>query len=157
MSNLRSVFETLGYLAVRTHLQSGNVVFDSAEGVDNAAVQRLENAIAHRTGAKCRVTVLDCAHLRRIAAENPLADAADPSRMIVTFIDPVPPESSLDRPSDAALFPERLIIGENAIYQWCPEGVSKSRLPPRFFAALGATATARNLRTVTRLIEMLDE
>ena len=37
MADLRAVFETLGYTAVRTHLQSGNVVFDAKKPLDAAA------------------------------------------------------------------------------------------------------------------------
>jgi len=43
-----------------------------------------------------------------------------------------------------------------AIYQWSPLGVSKSTVPLAFWRRVGPVATARNQRTVLRLIAELD-
>jgi uncharacterized protein (DUF1697 family) len=157
MADLRALVSDLGYSGVRTHLQSGNVVFDAESAVTDEAVRNLEAAIIDRTGVSSRVVLVPAVKFRRIARDNPLADAPDPSRMVVTFLDAVPPQESLVRPTDAELLPERLVFGAEAIYQWCPDGVLKTKLPPRFFAKLAPVTTARNLRTVTKLVAMLDE
>src|SRR6266496_3074723 len=44
MSDLRGLMEGLGYGDVRTHLQSGNVIFTTAERPD-AAAQRIESGL----------------------------------------------------------------------------------------------------------------
>jgi uncharacterized protein (DUF1697 family) len=72
--------------------------------------------------------------------------------MFVTFVEAVP--ASLDVPVD--IEPEVVVIGKRAVYQWMPEGHSHSKLSPRFTKSLGPTATARNLRTVDALLEMLE-
>lgn len=154
MSDLSACFEALGFTGVRTLLRSGNVVFDADGPVDSLA---LERAIAAATGVTAGVVVVDDGRLRQIVNENPLASvASDPSRALVYFLDPVPDDTGLGRPSDDDLLPERLAFGPHAIYQWCPDGISKSRVPVKFFTTLGTTATGRNLRTVEKLVAMLD-
>jgi len=153
MAELRSAVESLGHGSVATLLQSGNVVFTSDAEPDSAA---LEEAIASATGVRAAVVLLTAAQLRTVADENPLrAVATDPSRATITFVEGA--ADALARPSDAELAPEMVAFGPHAVYQWCPDGISKSRLPARFFASLGPTATARNLRTVDRLLAMAEE
>ena len=154
MTDLRACFEALGFTDVRTVLRSGNVVFDSREPVEHGA---LEEAIASATGMSAGVVLVDGARFRRIVADNPLASvASDPSRALVYFLEAVPDDTGLGRPSDDDLLPERLAFGKDAIYQWCPDGISKSRVPLKFFTTLGTTATGRNLRTVEKLVALLD-
>ena len=116
MSDLRECFESLGFENVHTLLRSGNVVFDSSSPVSHSS---LETAIAAATGVSAGVVVMDAATFRGIVDENPLSDAAtDPSRALIYFLDAVPDDSGLGRPSDDDLLPERLTFGPNAIYQW---------------------------------------
>jgi uncharacterized protein (DUF1697 family) len=155
MADLRRAFESAGLHDVRTLLQSGNVVFDEDTAPDPRS---LEDAVHAATGVRAAVVVFDADRFRQIAAANPLLDVVDdPSRAIIDFLDAPVDASAVDRPSDDELAPERLVFGEHAIYQWCPDGVSASKLHPRFFARLGVTSTGRNLRTVDKLLAMLDD
>jgi uncharacterized protein (DUF1697 family) len=156
MADLRGVVESLGYTGVRTHLQSGNVVFDADHPVGTAEVSRLESAVASASGVSPRIVVVAADRFRRIADDNPMGDAADPARMVVTFFDTVPEAARAERPSDAELAPERIVFGTDAVYQWLPDGVLKTKLPPRFIERLASVATSRNLRTVTKIVAMLD-
>jgi len=157
MADLRTIVADLGYSQVRTHLQSGNIVFDSSVPVDAAAVAELETYLLKRTSVESRIMVIPAGRLQRIARENPLADSPDPSRMVITFVDRMPALSEIVRPTDEELAPERLALGAEAIYQWCPDGILKSKLPKNFFTRLDTLFTARNLRTVNKLVQMLDE
>ena len=155
MSDLRESFASLGYTGVRTVLQSGNVVFDSATPVD---ASRLEEHIERSTGVRAGVVVVDADRFRAIAAANPLLEIADdPARLLVTFLETVPDPAGLELPGDEELAPERLVFGEHAVYQWLPDGVLASKLPPRFAAALGPRVTARNWRTVQKILPLLED
>ena len=149
MADLRAMFEELGATDVATYLQSGNVVYAGEVRAD-----AVEDAIEKRWGIRPRVLLLDAPALQRVAAANPLlAIATDPSRLFTTFLEAVP--ASLSRPSPADIAPEVLEIGADAVYQWIPDGVSKSRVPAAFTRSLGPTATARNQRTVEALLALL--
>jgi uncharacterized protein (DUF1697 family) len=146
MADLRAVYSSLGLNDVRTLLNSGNVVF-SAPSVEAAA---LEAVVLSRTGIDSRTLVLTADRFRDIAAAVPYRDKPDHSRVVVTFFETVP--SSLSVPGD--LEPELISLGEHAMYQWLPDGVLATKLPPSFAKSLGLT-TARNLRTVDKLAALL--
>jgi uncharacterized protein (DUF1697 family) len=151
MADLRALFEELGYTGVRTILQSGNVIFSSAQA---PAIAKLEKSIAARFDYSSRVIVVSAARFRRILDDNPLLDVADdPSKMVITFTQGI--DSDAPRPSDAELAPERLVFGDGAMYQWFPNGILKSALSPHFYKALGGVVTGRNLRTAEKILAAL--
>ena len=153
MADLRAVFESVGHTEVTTLLQSGNVVFSSPRVLGPSAVIALEDELANSSGVRCRILVLDAARFTAVIDANPLLEVADdPSLMVITFLETAPP-ATLAVPPD--LEPEQLVVGADAVYQWCPAGVSKSKVPQSFFRALGPAATARNLRTVEKIRALL--
>jgi uncharacterized protein (DUF1697 family) len=156
MADLRDVFERLGYPDARTLLQSGNVVFESVHALKPADATAIEQEIASRTSAHARVLIVSAKRFLAIAAANPLLEIADnPSVMAITFVETLPAASAIDRPDAAALAPEQLVIGPDAIYQWSPFGISKSRIPPRFWTQFGPTNTTRNWNTVQKIAALL--
>lgn len=154
--DLAAAFADAGFERVSTFLQSGNVVFDAAAAPSAAEAAAVESAIEKRSGVSARVILLTEKAFRAVAAANPLLAAGDDhSKLMVTFLDhPVP--SALSLPDADAIAPEVVSLGERAVYQWCPLGVSKSKLTPAFWREVGPVATGRNWRTVLRLIEELD-
>jgi uncharacterized protein (DUF1697 family) len=170
MADLRNIFTSLGYGNVRTLLQSGNVVFeggtsavppagassDSSGQVDVAAAASVEDAVAAATGIRASTIVLSEQRFRAVLADNPFVDAADPSRMLISFCDVTPHDDLTARPSDAELAPEQIVFGDHGIYQWLPDGVLQTKLPARFLAQSGVVSTARNLRTSNKILAVLD-
>ncbi len=155
MADLRRLMEELGFSAVRTVLNSGNVVFD-ARAADAAGIAaRVEAGIERRFGFSAAVVVLTARELREVVAGNTLA-AADPSRLLVAFA-----------ATPAALAPARVLLSEpwapgafalrrRAAYLWCPQGVIASRVMQRFAKATGDAATARNWATVLKLLAAVE-
>jgi uncharacterized protein (DUF1697 family) len=154
MTDLKRVFTNLGYDSVRTLLQSGNVVFETTKKIGPTQVEALEAELIAVTGVRARMLVLPAARFLTIVAENPLLELADdPSFLVISFVDELP--TTIDRPDAAALAPEVLVIGPDAVYQWSPLGVSKSRLSPKFWKQFGPANTTRNQRTVEKIAALL--
>jgi uncharacterized protein (DUF1697 family) len=154
MADLRALLAGLGYTDVVTLLQSGNVLVTSTE---RPAVQPIEAAILSTTGVKSRVVVLSVREFAAIASANPLLDISDDlSKLVITFLDGDIVPAEVDRPSDADLAPERLVITPRAIYQWCPDGILQSKLKPAWWRQFGPVATTRNVRTVNRILAAAD-
>ncbi len=150
MADLTAAYSALGLADVRTHLRSGNVVFESDQRPDEAALQA---AVEESTGVSSRVLLLDRDELDLVADACPLTDVAtDHSRLVVSFTS-APPDGS-GAPDPAAIAPELLVVGDRAVYQWCPAGVSNSRVPLAFWRGVAPLVTARNWRTVTALRSM---
>jgi uncharacterized protein (DUF1697 family) len=150
MAELTAVFEGLGLSEVKTLLRSGNVVFSG-----KAAAAAIEAAVLEATGVTSSVLVLDAASFRRIASANPLLDiATNGSKSFVTFLSA--PHGALDEPDAAALAPEVLAVGEEAIYQWMPDGSMQTKVPKSFWKQFDSPVTARNWNTVEKLLLLLE-
>jgi uncharacterized protein (DUF1697 family) len=150
MADLRSLLLALGYKDVRTLLQSGNVLLASRT---RPAVAPIEASIASVTGVKSKVVVLSLDEFEAIASANPLLGVSDDlSKMVITFLDDDIVPGDVERPADADLAPERLVLAPRAIYQWCPDGILRSKLKPSWYRQFGPTLTARNVRTVNRIL-----
>jgi uncharacterized protein (DUF1697 family) len=147
MADLRAAYASLGLGDVRTLLNSGNVVFSASSPVDAAA---LETAVLDRTGISSRTQVIEADQFRAIAAAVPYRDKPDHSRVIVSFLETMPAALSLPVVSP----PELITADALAMYQWLPEGVLASTVPPAFTRSLGLV-TARNLRTVDKIVALL--
>jgi uncharacterized protein (DUF1697 family) len=155
MADLRQVVAELGYTNVRTLLNSGNVVFDSARKVPASAAGTIRDAIADRTGVTSEVTVISAADLDAIISEYPLsAVVTNPSRCLVAF-----PSTVAELAKASALLqrdwaPEQFALGTRTAYLWCSEGILGSTLGKVFGQAMRDKVTTRNWTTVLKLHEM---
>lgn len=146
MAELRSLLVELGFTQVRTLLQSGNAVL-LGEG-DVAG--RVEAALAETYGVEIRCLALTRAELQAAADGDPLTDLADDgSRAVVMWLfDDIGDPALVE-----ALDPGRIAVRGRLVYQWCPDGISRS---PDVAALIRkewkVAATARNRNTVEKLL-----
>ena len=152
MGDLRALVESLGYGAVRTLLNSGNVVFAAPGVAKSDTASRIEKSLETRLGISARVTVLTGAELAEIVEENPLLEIADdPSRLLVAVL-----HNRADRKRLWPLLkqdwaPDVLAIGKRVAYLWCSEGILASRLVEIIGRVLRDAATTRNWATILKL------
>ncbi len=159
MADLRELVADLGYVDVRTHLQSGNVVF-GADTRSAATVEKaLEQAIASTLRMDVRVVVRSAKQLAAVVAANPFESTADdPARYLVVFLEKAVPASWVASVDPESFAPETLAVAGKELFLWLPGGVNDSPLGKAVLTKkLGGAATARNWRTVTRLAEMASE
>ncbi|MFI6482520.1 DUF1697 domain-containing protein [Nonomuraea sp. NPDC050663] len=157
MPALRELLEGLGYEDVKTHLQSGNVVYSSGKAPDRAA-KEIEQALAKELGVKVPVLVRTKTELAAIAKADPLGKvASDPALYLVTFLSDKPEAKKIKEVDPEKYEPDVFKHVGQEIYVWCPNGVRNTKLTYSFWEKLlGVTATARNWRTVTKLLELAD-
>ncbi len=152
MADVRAIYEALGVLDVRTHLQSGNVVFRSDRPPAELSALA-ETALRRDLGLAIRVLGRTHADLARIAAGDPFPDS-DPSRHVVVFLSGAPPIELIRRLEAAATAGEQVRSGESELHIDYPAGQGRSNLTGALIERTGLVATARNWRTVTRLLEL---
>ena len=150
MADLKAAVEGLGYRDVRTLLNSGNVVF-SAGARPVTAASRIEKALVEHTGVSARVTVLTADELVAAVGENPLLPVADPTRLLVAVFNTPADRSRAEPLLTQDWTPERLALGPQVAYLWCPDGLLASRLPEAVGRALGDDVTSRNWATMLKL------
>ncbi len=158
MDALRDLYRKLGFHDPRTYVQSGNVVFGAKEKDLKAKV--LEDAIEKAFGFRPGVILRTAAELRRTVDRNPFAnrDGVNPSLLLVSFLADAPGEKALAALRAAPIGPEELHACGREIFIYFPDGMGRSKFPwASMDKLLKTTATGRNLRTVTTLLNMAEE
>jgi uncharacterized protein (DUF1697 family) len=155
MAPLRERLTEAGLGEVRTHLQSGNVVVSSELSAEELAAE-CRRHIAEDFGLDIDVLVRTAEELAEVVRRDPLAGVAtDPRRYQVSFCSQEPDEELLQRLEALAAPSERLVAVGREIYGWYPDGAGRSRLATELSGRrMALTATTRNWRTVTALLEM---
>lgn len=154
MAELREVATDLGWTEVATHLQSGNLLF-TADGSDVALSKTLTGALKEQFGLDIDVIVRTGAELRRLVAGHPFADG-DPAHVVIACCDRPVSTAAAEKLEKLAVEGERLQVVGPDIYADFPDGQARSKLAAQLVSALKpATGTARNLRTMTKLAELL--
>lgn len=158
MGELRSLLEGLGYEDVRTLLQSGNVVLNSAKKPAGVA-REISEAVAEEFGVESVVIVRSRAELADVVKRNPFEKVVkDPKRFQVSFLSAKPKAAVVKELAAVDVAPERVEFSGREIYAWHPDGIQRSPLVKLISdKRLGVTATARNWNTVTKLLELADE
>lgn len=154
MADLRVLASEQELTQVRTHLNSGNLLFASDRPADELA-DELSAALAVRFGFEVEVIIRSAADLAQLVAGNPYPEG-DPSRVCVGFLDSPLSSDALAATTALASPSESVTPAGIDLYLHFGDGLAAStlavKLPkvirPRF-------ATVRNLRTVTKLAEML--
>ena len=97
MADLREVVTSLGHTGVTTYIQSGNVLFSTADTDTAKLAAALESAIGERFGIWASVVVLSRDQLAEVLAGNPYPDEQNPKLVHVVFLNAEPPEDLLAR------------------------------------------------------------
>jgi uncharacterized protein (DUF1697 family) len=163
MAELRTKLEAAGFGAVRTYVQSGNVVF-AADGDDpDAQAAAIHRVIDRAFGRDVNVLVLTAGQLEQVAAELPFIGAADfdDSWVHVTFLSAPADEAGFAgltlpaQPGERAVMAGAAALAGRVVYLYLPHGYGRTKLNNAYFErALKTPATTRNWRTVMTLAQM---
>lgn len=167
MADLRQIMAALGHTDVATYIQSGNVVFSTAETDTEVLASALERAIAESLDVRPKVVVLSRDELARVVADNPYPDETNPKCLHVVFrADSTDPsevaavDEAIRRAGEKGSHDEARVVGRT-LFLHTPDGLGRSELAAQLGRAGGPLAakgsgTARNWATVVRLLAMLD-
>ncbi len=159
MAKLKALFERLGFESVKTHLNSGNVVFESGEKDRAKLTEEIEAAIEKEFGFRPTTTLRDAAALKKIVAKNPFPAMAedDPSHLVVMLLAGKPDKDAAKRIAAAYQGPEEVRIAGDEAYITYPNGIGKSKLTNVLLEKqLGVSGTGRNWNTLTKLLAMTE-
>jgi len=157
MAELRALLEELGYAKVQTLLNSGNAVFQAAEGKPARYAAEISGAILSKLGLEVPVMVRSARELADVVAENPFAaKATDHTRLLLAFATDTKALSELEPIGRLVAPPEEFIIGQHAAYLHCVTGIRESKAGLTLLGKAGKSATSRNWATVLKLQALVD-
>jgi uncharacterized protein (DUF1697 family) len=158
MKELKGVLEKGGCQDVRTYIQSGNVILTSSISDAAKLAKRLSALVSNSHGFEPRVMVLTRGELQRAASGNPFAGAVEnPAALHLFFLDAIPKNPDLKALEALKTKTEGFALKGAVFYLHTPDGLGISKLATRIERSLGVQGTARNWRTVTTLLGMMND
>ncbi len=160
MAELRQMYESLGFTQVRTHLQSGNVVFQFPGSDTGEIEEQIERGILEHFRIRPSVIVRTAQELEAVVAMQPysLELAPNPASVLVMFFNRAPDEGSIDTLRASYGGPELMQFSGKTAYFYYSEGIGNSKLTVALIEKrLGVICTGRNLNTVTTLLALANE
>lgn len=146
MADLKALLAELGATNVATLLNSGNAVFDTKKKLSADSIRA---AVLQQLGVDAAVILKTADEWAAIAAEQPIAEADDPSRLLVAV---TADAASLQAAAGIATQgEERLVVTAHAAYLWCAHGILESKAGVALLKRLGEAGTTRNWATVEKL------
>ena len=158
MKELVRILESLGLANAKTYIQSGNAVFQVGEKDAAALPEKITAKLRRSLGCAPQVFLLRVDELEAAIKSNPYRGAdSDPKALHLTFLDSAPETSSLKALETFRKDSEQYSLKGRVFYFWAPEGVGRSKLFSRVEKTLGVAGTARNWRTVCKLLDLARE
>ncbi len=158
MSALVELFAEAGCKNIQTYIQSGNVSFNASARAVASVADRVTAKITERFGYRTPVILRTIDQLRDVTLHNPFLDAGAASEALyVMFLADTPASESVQKLDPDRSLPDAFHVRGREIYLHLPVGVANSKLTNAYFdTKLSTIGTSRNWRTVTRLLELME-
>jgi uncharacterized protein (DUF1697 family) len=160
MDALRSLYESMKLREAQTYVQSGNVIFRTAERDIALLTKRIEDGIERKLGFRPDVILRTAAEMRQVILRNPFAKrrGIEPGKLLVSFLASDPGEEGRKKVLQMKCDPEELRIEGREVYIYFPNGIGRSKLPwARLDKMLKTPGTGRNWNSVTKMLEMAEK
>lgn len=158
MKALAALLEKLGAHRVKTYIQSGNAVFQHQAESASRLSSSIRAAIKESHGFEPRVLLLDLVEMKQAIASNPFPEAeSEPKTLHLYFLTSIPQNPDLKTLDSLKKANEQFKLIDNVFYLHAPDGIGRSKLAARAEKALGVAATARNWRTVSKIMALAQQ
>ena len=153
MSELKEMFEGLGFENVATYINSGNVAFDSKKTAEGTLTAKIEKAIEKELGKNIQVMVREQSVVGAILENNPFDGKFESHKeMHVLFMSGEMPLDKEKQLLEQQTDNERFEVRGREIYTHLKAGLADSLLGKGYIEKkLKVPITARNWRTVEKL------
>jgi len=159
MAELKAALEDEGFENVETVVASGNVLFDHAREADAELEAEIARIVKDRFGINSFASVRTRAELAAAIEDNPFREDGEARYVHTIFLDQPLDRAAFEAFAKAYAGPERLASGQREFYVDYAAGVGRSLLDPAMKKAKvlgGNRATARNVRSLQRILDKMD-
>ncbi len=158
MSDLKTLYEALGFQNVVTYIQSGNVIFEATSKSKTNVKDHIEQAIKKNYSFHVPVEIRTKSELEAITENIPFRSinvSEDGTKVLVTFLSRRPTAVKVGELQQYVVAPEKLVVKGTEVYLYCPNGYGTSKLSNNFLEQkLGVEATTRNWKSVLKLYDL---
>ena len=154
MAELRVLLTSLGYGDVRTYIQSGNCIFQS-DAEPCVLQDQIAQAIEAQYGFRPAVLVMSADLMQAAVDASPFPEVPDDPKSLHLYFLSTPAEAAdLAKLEALKIDSENYHLTNTVFYLNTPEGMARSKLGAGAEKALGVAATARNLNSVLKILEL---
>lgn len=158
MDALKKACTEIGLENVRTYIQSGNLIFESPSENSISISESISRKIHEDFGFDVPVITITKKELEQVIAANPFSkkSSMDSTFFHVAFLSEAPSSQSIESLQEIEVKADEFAFIGKAMYLYCPDGYSNSRLTNGFLEArLKVTATTRNWKTTNELFRIV--
>jgi uncharacterized protein (DUF1697 family) len=160
MADLKACFENMGFTEVVTYIQSGNVLFKSAEKDKLKLTNKIEKVLSERFNYKSRIVTVTHKELRNIVDGAPKAfgEDLDTYRCDVIFLkEPLTPGEAMKNASTKEDV-DKAYKGKYVLYfSRLTSKASQSHLARIIKLPVYQNMTIRNWNTTTKLLALMEK
>ena len=157
MAELRTLLTKAGFANVQTYIQSGNCVLESAETDARLIESAIHSAIANEFGYQLPIMALSKSNLANVIKANPYDVAEGQEKTVHIFIlSKTASSPDLDKLEVLKAPSEKYTLTGEAFYLHAPDGIGRSKLATGAEKCLGVPVTARNLRSVKKVLSLAE-
>jgi len=159
MTELKTLYESLGFTNVQTLLQSGNVVFETDLTDPLEIARQIEDGIEKTFGFSSKIVLRTPDHLRAVIEGHSFSDEqlTEPSRILVMFLLNMPDVEAVDTFKNDYKGPEPYHFNGQEMYIHYGSGMADSKLSNALIdKRLKTISTGRNWNTVTKLLAIAE-
>ncbi len=123
MSDLKALYENIGFKEVKSYIQSGNIVFQSiGKSSGNELERKIEKVIFEKYHFDVPVIVRSCQEMKRIIQENTFLKQKniDAKKLHVTFLSKIPFEEDVESLKAFDFSPDKFIVAGKEVYLYVP-------------------------------------
>lgn len=155
MAILRQHLEDAGFQAVRTYIQSGNILLRSELSAEALSI-RIHDLLAEHYGADIAALVFRPEEIQGWIDACPFPSNLDPSRVFFTMMMERPDVQRLQVLAEKSWGEAELHLSEQCLYVHAPVTYKNSRLTNNALERhLKVTCTTRNLNTLRRILALV--
>jgi uncharacterized protein (DUF1697 family) len=160
MVDLKACFENMGFSDVLTYIQSGNVLFKSAEKDKAKLTAKIEAGLSERFSYKARLVVISYKQLKQAVDESPKGFGKDPDeyRYDVIFLkEPITPKEAMKSVSTKEGV-DNAYSGKDVLYfSRLIARATQSHLTKIIALPVYQNMTIRNWNTTTKLLALMEK
>ena len=158
MADLKAALEAEGFENVATVVASGNVLFEHKRAGDAALAKEIEAIVRDRFGIASFAAVRSRDEVEKAITGNPFAMNGEAKYVHTLFLEEPLGKQAVDAFTKDFDGPEWIAAGGRELFIDYAAGVARSQMDPALKKAklIKGRATARNIRSLGRILEKLD-
>lgn len=153
MADLRALLVGMpSVTTAQTYIASGNALIE-AKGQANALAQEIAHAIKDMFGFDVPVLVVEGETLRATLADCPFP--RDTGKLVHAFLCYGDPQLDVAAIGALQMPTEQVAAVGHTVWLYAPDGFGQSKLAAKMEKLIGVEATARNVNTLQKMVDML--